>query len=178
MKQTGFPIFIGLILCAGNLLNAQSVPCLSCNTVITAIDSASYTLNAGDTICIHSEGILRGGIVLNGGVICNSGNLNPVSFIVQSGTIINNGIFTIPADLQLNAGSHLINHAEGIVNVTGYFSVHHASASATNEGSINIQGNLLAASGSITNNGVINCNHNSAAPHLSGNGTVNESSPN
>ncbi|MCU0432389.1 MAG: hypothetical protein MUC87_02915 [Bacteroidia bacterium] len=168
------------LICLGTAKNsfAQTVTCSPNATSVSVIDSTNHVINAGDTLCVLAEGGITGTITLNGGVLYNSGSINAAAIIFNSGTIVNNGTLTVPADLQLNANSHLSNQTEATVNVTGYFSVHHASASATNEGSINIQGNLLSASGSITNNGVINCNHNSAASHLSGNGTVNESSPN
>jgi hypothetical protein len=159
-------------------LHAQNSTCQTCINSISTLDSSSYTLNAGDTLCITPEGTFTGSITLNGGVLCNSGSFVPDTLVFQQGKIINNGIVNLNTGLQLGANCTIENTAEAAFNISGFLSVNHPSSGFTNEGSLNVVDNVLASGGSIINNGVINCTHAASNANITGTGTINETSPN
>lgn len=167
-----------LCLFASITLHAQISTCQTCTNSISTLDSTSYTLNAGDTLCITPEGTYTGSITLNGGVLCNSGSFVPDTLHFQHGKIINTGSVNLNTGLQLGANSIIENSADAAFNISGFLSVNHTTSGFTNEGSLNVVDNVLASGGSIVNSGVINCNHAASNANITGTGTINETSPN
>lgn len=70
-------------------VNAQ---CETCSTTITSNSPSSYTVSAGQTVCVAKGFDFTGTITLNGGTLCNSGTVHSINF--NSGIFDNYGLYS------------------------------------------------------------------------------------
>src|SRR3989344_4939960 len=69
--------------------NAQ---CGTCDRIIDSNTPTSYTVNVGESFCVHKDFDFTGAIVLNGGTLCNEGTVHNITF--NSGTFNNYGLYS------------------------------------------------------------------------------------
>jgi hypothetical protein len=103
-------------------LTVTAVPsnaCTNCSILICMSDANTYTVNAGQTLCVVPGGVVTGTIVLNGGTICNTGTFTPSSFTMNSGTFNNYSQFTYNNNVSLLSTSIFNNLSTGIMQITG-----------------------------------------------------------
>jgi hypothetical protein len=131
----------------------------TCTWTISSADAGSYTVNAGQTLCITSDGIAKGTITLAGGIICNAGVIYSSSFSCNQGTINNYGTITCTGNLSLvNDSLTINNNTGGTINVLGTLAISNAGAAITNsdQATVNIDGTITMSAGTITNTGTMN----------------------
>lgn len=127
----------------------------SCTWTVFSSDTSSYTINTGQTLCIQTNGVVKGSIVLAGGLICSSGVINPSSLICTSGSISNYGTLMYNGNLALTTnGFSLVNNTGATLNVLGTLT--NAGASISNQGTVNITQSITMSDGSISNSGTMN----------------------
>ncbi len=113
--------------------------CTSCTIIITGSDASTYTLFAGDKICLAASADFTGSIRLYGGAVENCA-IAPQSFSIDfnssfpNGTIVNNGTMILPAWWSLLESSFFDNY--GTLNVSGGLNIQDASI-LSNYGTIN-----------------------------------------
>jgi len=66
--------------------------CGTCTTTISSNSPSSYTVSAGQTVCVATGFDFTGTITLNGGTLCNGGTVHNINF--NSGVFNNNGNYT------------------------------------------------------------------------------------
>lgn len=159
-----------LILLTAISINVKS-QCTSCTINVTDIDTTSYTLISGQTLCVDTNGVILGTIVLSGGSICNNGVFRPASFTYSAGSINNIGNMTINSDLSLPSGSSLSNSITGIISLSGSIILNGTSIS--NSGIMNITQNIQFNSGTFNNENIINVNVVSGSGSINNTGTLN-----
>jgi hypothetical protein len=154
---------------------ASTATCTSCSTTVST-NSASFTVNSGQKVCLTATNY-TGAITVNIGgtlVICGSAVVSSFSF--NGGTIFINGSLTISNGLSMNdANATLSNY--GTLSISGGF---------THLGQFNNHGTCTINSGDLTDNnttGVLfntnllqipngSYNHNNAASINSGTFTM------
>src|SRR3989344_2349550 len=144
-----------LICCVFLMTYAANAQCAGCTVSVNDIDTNSYTLTSGQVLCIDTNGVVKGNIVLNGGSICNKGIFKPENFTYTLGEMINNGNMSFPGAITLSAGSILNNGVSSVINFTGTLTI--SGANFTNNGVMNIETNIQNNSGTVVNNSIINC---------------------
>lgn len=144
--------------------------CGTCATNITDYDGSSYTVTAGQTLCIDSLGNFEGQIVLSGGTLCVKGLFKPQTFTFNSGTLVNSGSVNL-ATLTLGSGKVLQNLVDGLLSVSGNFTL--LGGQLTNTGILSVRQTLTNTSGTFTNSGIINCNQLSGTNAISNTGVLN-----
>ncbi|MCC6689934.1 MAG: hypothetical protein IT235_00230 [Bacteroidia bacterium] len=149
--------------------------CSNCNLTITAADTAAYTINTGQTLCITETGVAKGKIIISGGTICNKGSINPAALTCTAGTIINYGTLMLSNSLSINTPGFTLNNAAGAtVNVIGQLTISKAESVFINSGTVNITGNINLSAGTINNSGTMNyANLNKTGGTNTNTGTVN-----
>ncbi len=65
----------------------------------------SYTINAGQTLCLASGLTYNGSLVLNGGTICSAGTIKTITFL--SGTFRNYGTYSTAGNLTISPNGNL-----------------------------------------------------------------------
>ena len=127
--------------------NAQN--CTGCTTTVSTASSATYTINAGEKLCVTSAGSITGTVTLNGGTICNEGTFNPSAFTYQSGTFNNFGIFKRSGDVVIVGAGVFTNYTSGTIIINGFFKAAHPSAGFVNrDGSTLFSAPVAGGSGS------------------------------
>lgn len=163
--------FIVFFSSLANFIAAQS--CTTCNQMIIGIDTSSYTVSTGQTLCIDSTAVFKGKVTLNGGTICNNGVFNPSLFVVSSGAIYNYSTFSILNNCTLNSAVNITNNEAAIFSVDFNFII--GGATILNNGIINVGNNCDANSGSLTtNNNILNCVTIVGEQNLINNGVINK----
>jgi len=160
-----------LICCFIILSISAKAQCTGCTINVTDIDTNSYTLTAGQVLCVDTNGVIKGNITLNGGTICNKGIFKPENFTVSTGEITNNGNMSLPTVLSLNTGTTLTNGVSSVINFTGNLTL--GGSTFTNNGVINIESTLQNNSGTATNNSIINCQVVAGSGTITNNGVIN-----
>jgi len=150
---------------------AANAQCAGCTVSVNDIDTNSYTLTSGQVLCIDTNGVVKGNIVLNGGSICNKGIFKPENFTYTLGEMINNGNMSFPGAITLSAGSILNNGVSSVINFTGTLTI--SGANFTNNGVMNIETNIQNNSGTVVNNSIINCQEVLGTGALTNNGVIN-----
>lgn len=135
---------------------AQNVwsQCTGCTTVVATSTGASYTVNAGVTMCINAGVTFSGNITLNGGTVCNSGTVTNITFL--KGTFNNYKLFRRSTTISaaINGNCTINNYAGATFSVTGGLNL--ATTTATNQLYINIErGSSYVTTGSSNTNGVL-----------------------
>jgi hypothetical protein len=151
------------------LMKGQS--CGTCSINITGLDSSSYTLSGGQTLCIDSTGVFKGLITVNGGTICNNGVFLPKVLTFNSGLINNNSTATIKSATSLGNGQTINNQPGAILGVSGNLSL--SGGILNNDGILNISGNINNSSGSFSNSSIINCILLTGTNTMSNTGVIN-----
>lgn len=131
----------------------------SCTWTITSSDTSSYTINIGQTLCVQSAGVAKGHIVLSGGTICvnNGGVLNTSNLSLNQGVVNNFGTIMHDGNFSLASGSITLNNNDGgTLNILGDLTISNVGVSFTNQGTVNITGNIIMSAGSIVNNDTMN----------------------
>ena len=168
-KLTMKKIFF-LSLFAFFAINAKS-QCTTCTINITGIDTVSYTVLTGQTLCIDTTGLITGTVILNGGTICNKGVFKPSSFTYTSGSINNQGNMTINSDITMTTGSSLDNSITGIIALMGNITL--SGTTINNIGILNISQNIQFNSGTFINDNIINVNLINGSGTINNTGTIN-----
>lgn len=153
MKKQFFILVALLVLTIK--LNAQ---CSNCSTIINDIDTNTYIVNLGQTLCIDSISTFAGNITLNGGVVCNKGLFKPSSLVITSGQLINFSNISIEGyNLDLNSSTTLTCIDGSVLNITsGHLRL--LGGTLINSSVISVIGNIQNTSGTLNNYGQINCN--------------------
>lgn len=130
--------------------------CSECKILVTGNTITSYTVNAGEFLCVQQGVNYTGTLTLNGGTICNYGNISNVIFKV--GTLNNFAGYSKTGDLTIaNTGLITINNFSGSkFNLSGNLTIQ-SSATTTgfiinvNQGpsSFVVTGDLIASKGSL-----------------------------
>jgi hypothetical protein len=153
-----------LLLCLwlgfpGNI-DGQS-PCSSCTVNITSNNSSTYTLSAGQNMCISSGATFSGTIssISSTSKICITGNSNFTGTInnipVGAQVYIESGSTYSPSGLY-NVGGTITNN--GTVSIGTYMTVN-AAWTIANTGTINLNSGMAMNNNlSITNSGTLNFN--------------------
>jgi len=160
------PSLIAWLFCLLMSLQVErtKAQCTVCTTHIIGIDTLSYTVTTGQTLCIDSIGVLNGNIVLSGGTICNKGVFNPASLTLTSGTIYNYGNAQINSNSTLGSSLTWNNYGGSILNLSGTMTV--SGGTVSNDGIMNVETTLDFSSGTFSNQNIINCST------LTGSGTI------
>ncbi|MDP2387991.1 MAG: hypothetical protein Q8M29_16575 [Bacteroidota bacterium] len=66
--------------------------CGTCDRMIDSNTPSSYTVNVGESFCVHKDFDFTGTIILNGGTLCNEGTVHNIVF--NSGTFNNHGLYS------------------------------------------------------------------------------------
>lgn len=159
---------IGFLFIINSAAKAQ---CGVCTVNINDIDTSSYNLTVGQVLCIDSNGVVKGNVILNGGVICNKGIFKPENFTCTLGEITNNGNMSFPGAITLSTGSILNNGVSSVINFAGTLTI--SGANFMNNGVMNIETNIQNNSGTVLNNSIINCQQVLGAGTLTNNGVIN-----
>ena len=105
-------LFLIMLLCLlPNLSRSQN--CQVCTYTINSLDTNTYVLDSGKTLCIAPAGIISGKVILNGGEICNSGIFHPSGLDYNDGIFENYGDFYSPAPLIIKGNSRFVNRKGG-----------------------------------------------------------------
>ncbi len=139
--------------------NAQT--CSSCTVNITAYDTLTYVVSAGQTFCIDSLGEFAGTVTLNGGTICNKGTFNPKTFIISTGTINNHAIMIFNGTTTLAPSCMLVTGLKSITNLKADLVI--SGGSLDNSGIINVRNSINYTAGTFTNSAIVNCDTLSGA---------------
>lgn len=145
--------------------------CDSCTFRVSGIDTASYVLAPGKTLCIDSNGVVKGTIKLTGGTLCNNGLFKPASFTCSSGAVNNNSSITLANNVTLTSAVSWNNNAGSILNLFGSLVI--SGATLNNNGVLNIDQNLQVTSGVFINLNVVNCNTFVRGGSITNNGIIN-----
>jgi hypothetical protein len=152
--------------------------CATCTITVSGEDSATYTIQTGETFCIAEGAVFTGTLTLNGGTLCNAGVFAPAQATLTSGTIFNFGVSNLKTSLQLHTALAVTNSETGVINTNGGVSIASNSATLINEGVLNASGTFAYSSGTCTNTGVINCTQVLNGAAITGTGTINQVNPN
>jgi hypothetical protein len=157
--------------------------CSGCNVTITAPNSGTYNLTAGQTVCIVGTGAFTGTLNnFNGNTLCIGTGVtyNPLSTPNYNGnwTIINNGTFQNVNNLNFNTGTSFTNASTGTVaftgiNIGGAF-VNNGTLTAnsiTANSSITLGGTTTISS-SLTNNATLTITGSLVAGTITNNNTI------
>lgn len=144
-------LILSSILCSS--LDAQS--CGSCDITISSASNSSYTVSAGQLLCITSSGKYTGSVTLDGGAICNEGVFKPTLITINTGTINNYNRFTVSNSFTIGTGFIYYSENKSFTRVAASLFVQ--GGSYTNKGISNIGGSLNCSSGNLVNAGIVNC---------------------
>lgn len=145
--------------------------CGTCSININSLDSASYTVNSGETLCVDTAGNFIGTITLNGGTVCNKGIFNPHTIQFNTGTISNYGNTSLKTSVTVTTNAVLSNNADAVMNINGVVTM--SGGTLNNSGIINVDQNIQNTSGTITNTSIINCTQISGSGSLNNTGKIN-----
>lgn len=162
-------LFIVLLVFLFIKSNAQS--CSTCTLHVSGVDSSSYTINTGQSLCIDSSGVFYGTITINGGLVCNNGIFNPSTINFVGGTVSNNSNASFSAAITFSTNALINNSSTGILNFNNGITM--SGGALTNNGILNVNQNITNSSGSITNTSIINCETMSGAGSLTNSGIIN-----
>jgi hypothetical protein len=162
-------IILSFVLFFAKLGHSQT--CGTCTVNVTTLDSASYTINTGQILCVDTTGNFIGTVTLNGGTVCNKGLFNPKIINLTSGTVSNYSNASFKSALSIGSSIQLINNADAIMSIAGNLTV--GGGTVTNSGIININQVLQNNSGSLTNSSVINCSQMTGNGPLNNTGVIN-----
>ena len=165
-------LIVSILFCFFISKQVKSQNCGSCDISIFGNDTLSYTVFAGQSVCIDSAANFTGILILNGGTICNKGLFTPMNFTFNSGTINNYSNITITQSIIINANCNVIINDGGAFSITSG-DLHINGGNFTNNGLTSISGNIQNASGTITNSSLVNCSHLLGNPLTSNSGIVN-----
>lgn len=151
-------ISILLLILNVNFLQAQ---CTGCNVTITVPNSSTFSLTAGQTICIVGTGAFTGRLNnFNGNTLCigTGVNYNPSVAPNYNGnwTIINNGTFTNTTNLNFNSGVNFTNAATGSITLPAI--TINSGVSFVNNGTLTTSGVTVNSGGSVTLGGTSTIN--------------------
>lgn len=134
---------------------AASAQCTGCNTNVTTNSSVNYVVNAGQKLCVASNGTITGLIVVNGGTLCNQGNITTSKVSVSNGGyFVNYGTTKIDSLLIQNSASKHDNYG------TETFVRFSTITGATSNNATSITADYIGdSSGVLINNGYITINH-------------------
>ncbi|MCA6435647.1 MAG: hypothetical protein ACK5QC_09245 [Bacteroidota bacterium] len=153
---------------------AYGQSCGSCNISINSLDSSSYTINQGQTLCLDSNAVFVGTITINGGVVCNKGLLSPKQLAFHTGGTLYNysnislsGSFSLGNNcvLEVKDGS-TFNISNGVFNING--------GQVTNDGVITVIGAINFNAGIFNSSNLINCNTLSGTASIVNSGVINK----
>ncbi len=169
MKSIAKFFVVSISLLASIQLKSQT--CGTCSINVNSLDSASYTINTGETFCVDTAGNFIGLITLNGGTICNKGIFNPHTIQFNTGTISNYGNTSLKTSVTIATNAVLTNNADAVMNINGVVTL--SGGSLNNSGIINVDQNIQNTSGAITNISIINCTQISGSGSLNNTGKIN-----
>jgi len=162
----------GVLLALFCLLACQKnfAQCTVCTTHILGLDSGTYTVTIGQTLCVDSTGVLAGTVILNGGTICNKGVFKPGTLTLTSGTFYNYGSAAVTSNVTFGSSLSWTNYGGSILNLEGSLTV--SGATVSNDGILNVETTLTFSSGSFSNSNIINCSSLTGSGTISNTGTI------
>jgi hypothetical protein len=176
MSKNQFALLV--LVCFSLLKLSAQTTCTPCTTTISGEDSATYTVQTGETFCIAEGAVFTGTLILNGGTLCNMGVFAPAQMTLTSGSFFNAGVCNLKTSIQLNTTLAVTNSETGVINTNGALSIASTTATLVNDGVVNASGTFSYSSGTCTNNGVINCTQVINGAAITGTGTINPMNPN
>jgi hypothetical protein len=173
-----------LFLFLSLLTSVQAQDC-NCTTHITSSTSTSYTISAGQVLCVDSGVVFSGVAVIKGGVLCVTGTFNGP---ITDGTTSGIGTYDNGSTLIINKYGAVYNYnsfrpgklkiiinKDGVLNITGDLILSDSGSYVRNNGVINSKSNIILGTGGVLENKfIMNCNtvQNNGAT-VTGSGTAN-----
>lgn len=148
-------ILLSLVLFICQPHAARSQSCTSCTYTISSNSSTSYTLTAGQKLCITSSGTYTGSVTLSGGTICVQGSFTPSSFAYNSGNFDNYGSATVGSISLSQTSTTLTNYSGATLTINTSFASSSSGASFINNGTASIGTSFAVSGGTFTNGGSI-----------------------
>lgn len=157
--------FIFVLVFSSLQIKSQEV---QCNLSVSNPDSI-YTLGPNQVMCIDSLSTFSGSLILNGGTLINNGLSVPKLFVVNTGKLFNKGTFYYSETITINYNGVFANLSGAQFNTNKLI----INGEFTNEGLVNIQGELINNIGTSQNNSIINANVVTGSHQILNNGIIN-----